>query len=57
MTGAWIQGVWGKPDRYRRFVCAPIRTPITSSSQDLDPSQRGQIMFAGHCRNLKVWKD
>ena len=52
MTGAWIQGVWGngRLDTGGLYVAADSPDHVVSV-RDLDPSQRGQVMFAGHCAN------
>jgi hypothetical protein len=55
MTGAWVQGVWGngRLDTGGLYVAADSPDHIVSV-RDLDPSQRGQVMFAGHCANGEV---
>ncbi len=55
VTGAWIQGVWGNGGigTGGLYVAADAPDHVIRS-QDLDPSQRGQVMFAGHCSSLKI---
>ena len=51
-TGAWVQGVWGngRLGVGGLYVVADSPDHILQT-RDLDPSKRGQIMFAGHCAN------
>ncbi|MFN2145708.1 MAG: hypothetical protein ACK2T7_10175 [Anaerolineales bacterium] len=55
MTGAWVQGVWGngKLETGGLFIAADSPDHIVTV-RDLDPSQRGQVMFAGHCASGEV---
>jgi hypothetical protein len=55
VTGAWIQGVWGngKIGTGGLYVAADTPEHVIQSS-DLDPSQRGQVMVAGHCNSLQI---
>ncbi|MBN2045901.1 MAG: hypothetical protein JW757_12830 [Anaerolineales bacterium] len=55
MTGAWIQGVWGngRLETGGLYVAADSPEHVVSV-RDLDPSQRGQVMFGGHCANGEV---
>jgi hypothetical protein len=55
MTGAWIQGVWGngRLETGGLYVAADSPDHVVSV-RDLDPSQRGQVMFAGHCANGEI---
>ncbi|HKJ28364.1 MAG TPA: hypothetical protein VJ965_12045 [Anaerolineales bacterium] len=54
-TGAWIQGIWGngKIGVGGLYVSAKDPDDILTA-KDVDPSQRGQIMFSGHCADPKV---
>lgn len=54
-TGAWIQGVWGNGKIGVGGLYITADTPDhVLTSRDVDPSHRGQIMFAGHCGDPKV---
>jgi len=55
VTGAWIQGVWGngKIGTGGLYVAADSPDHVIRTA-DLDPSQRGQIMLAGHCNSPKI---
>jgi hypothetical protein len=54
-TGAWIQGVWGngRLNVGGLFVAADSPDHVLQT-RDLDPSKRGQIMFAGHCASQEA---
>jgi len=55
VTGAWIQGVWGNGQIGTGGLYVAADTPEhVIRSADLDPSQRGQVMFAGHCNSLQI---
>lgn len=54
-TGAWIQGIWGNGKIGVGGLFVSAKSPDDElTSQDVDPSRRGQIMFSGHCANPKV---
>jgi hypothetical protein len=54
MTGAWVQGVWGngKLETGGLYIAADSPDHI-ATVRDLDPSQRGQVMLAGHCSSAE----
>jgi hypothetical protein len=55
VTGAWIQGVWGngKIGVGGLYVAADSPNHVVQT-KELDPSQRGQVMFAGHLNSMEV---
>lgn len=54
-TGAWIQGVWGNGQIGVGGLFVAAQSPDdVLTAKDVDPSHRGQIMFAGHCADPKV---
>ena len=55
VTGAWIQGVWGNGQISSGGLYVAADSPEhVLQSKDLDPSQRGQVMFAGYCNNPQL---
>jgi hypothetical protein len=49
-TGSWIQGVWGNGRiAAGELYVAASEPDHVIEAKDLDPSKRGQIMFAGYC--------
>ncbi|MEJ2486112.1 MAG: hypothetical protein P8Y72_09265 [Anaerolineales bacterium] len=55
VTGAWVQGVWGNGRIGIGGLYVSADSPDhVLQSRDLDPSQRGQVMLAGHCNNPKM---
>lgn len=55
MTGSWIQGVWGngKLGTGGLNVTADSPEHVLEASQ-LDPSKRGQVVFAGYCASQEA---
>ena len=55
MTGSWIQGVWGNGRLgIGGLYVAAAKPDHVLTSRDIDPSRRGQILFAGHCAEASV---
>ncbi len=55
VSGAWIQGVWGNGRIGTGGLYVAAETPSDEvRAKDLDPSQRGQVMFAGYCDSADV---
>lgn len=55
VSGAWIQGVWGNGKIGTGGLFVVAETPSDEvRAKDLDPSQRGQVMFAGYCGSVDV---
>lgn len=55
VQGSWIQGVWGngKIGTGGLYVSADAPDHVIQP-KELDPSERGQIMLAGHCGSAEV---
>ena len=53
--GAWVQGLWGNGKVGVGGLYVAAKSPDhVFTIKDVDPSQRGQVMFAGHCTDVKL---